>query len=212
MNIFHSDTYDRLSEKQKKAVDAYIENGFNVKDAAAKSGYNAASLSRWLKTEKARVCLKDYTLFLIDNKKDVLEYRIIDIYITRAFYNPADIIDKDGFLITDDLKSLGPLACCVEGIETEIKGVRIIKDKDGNEKEVKLIKKKVKLCDREKALEMLSRYMQLITDKMEVSGQVNTTVNIWSLSTNERKARIKELLKKGKINGKNQKMSESKNN
>ena len=121
MNIFHSDTYDRLSEKQKKAVDAYIENGFNVKDAAAKSGYNAASLSRWLKTEKARVCLKDYTLFLIDNKKDVLEYRIIDIYITRAFYNPADIIDKDGFLITDDLKSLGPLACCVEGIETEIK-------------------------------------------------------------------------------------------
>ena len=197
MNIFHSDTYDRLSEKQKKAVDAYIENGFDIKDAAEKSGYSVSNLSRWLKTEKARVCLKDYTLFLIDNKKDVLEYRIIDIYTIRAFYNPADIIDKDGFLIVDDLKKLGHLAHCVDGIETEVKGIREIKEGPRAGEVEKLVKIKVKLCDREKALEQLSRYMQLMTDKMEVSGQVDTVVKVWNLSRAERKARIKELLKKG---------------
>jgi len=198
MKVFHNIVYDNLTEKQRKAVDTYLENGFDIKDAAKKSGYSEAGLRKWLKSEKARICLREYTAFLIDNRKDVLEYRLIDTYITRAFYNPADIIDVDGYLIVDDLKKLGPLAVCVESIETEIKGIRQTKDDHGNVHTKELIKKKVTLANREKALEQLSRYMKIMSDQIELTGKDGGPVEIWSLSEAERKKRIAELLAKQK--------------
>ena len=80
------------------------------------------------------------------NEEDRLsEYRVLRLLGTLAFYNPADILDRYGKLKTKDLGERGDLAYCIAGIK---------RNKDGG--------KEIKLFDRTKALDMLSRYLDII--------------------------------------------------
>ena len=196
MDIFDCREYDSLPAAKKKALDLFVHNGFDERAAAKGARMAHSTFRNFLATPRARRILKEYTDFLINKKKDTLSYRIIDIYTTRAFYNPGEIIDGDGYLKVNDLKDLGTLAFCVEGIETDIKGVTIINKGRKDEKAIKLIKKKVKLCDREKALEQLARFMELMTDKVELTGPGGGPLQLWNLTRTERKQRLKDLLKK----------------
>jgi hypothetical protein len=79
----------------------------------------------------------------------------------RAFYDPAEIVDGKGALLhpLEELSRRG-LSVCIEGIETRInaQGIETVK---------------VKLADRDKALEMLQQYIQMIrpqTQKIEIAG------------------------------------------
>jgi hypothetical protein len=71
------------------------------------------------------------------------EFRMLQLLKTLAFYNPGDIVDKNGHL-KGELKDLGDLALCIAGIKQTRNG------------------KEIKLYDRTKAIEMLSRYLEII--------------------------------------------------
>jgi hypothetical protein len=79
-----------------------------------------------------------------------LEKRILDTWLKRAFYDPAEIVDSKGALIhpLEELSRRG-VSVCVEGIEARInaQGVETIK---------------VRLAGRDKALEMLQEYIQMV--------------------------------------------------
>ena len=80
------------------------------------------------------------------NEKDLIsEFEVLDLLKKLAFYDPADIIDKYGNLkIKENLEELGMNSFCITGIKTNKGG------------------KEVKLFDRMKALEILSRYLDLV--------------------------------------------------
>jgi hypothetical protein len=98
---------------------------------------------------------------IIKREKLPLEKRILDVWLKRAFYDPAEIVDGKGTLLhpLEELSKQG-LSICIEGIETRInaQGVEITK---------------TKLADRDKALEMLQAYIVMVkpqTQKIEIDG------------------------------------------
>jgi phage terminase small subunit len=98
---------------------------------------------------------------VLSRDKVPLEKRILDVWLKRAFYDPAEIIDDKGGLLhpLEELSRRG-LSVCVEGIERRISAQR-------------LETVKVKLADRGKAIEMLEQYIQMIkpqTRKIGIDG------------------------------------------
>lgn len=86
----------------------------------------------------------------LGNEKQSLEYRVVRTWVTRAFYDPADILDERGELTKTmaQLKSEG-LSCVIDGIDKAI-------DRDGGEHFI------YRLADRNKALKMLADYTKII--------------------------------------------------
>jgi hypothetical protein len=96
---------------------------------------------------------------VLQRDRITLEKRILDIWLKRAFFDPAEIVDGKGTLLhsLEELSRRG-LSVCVEGIETR-------RNTQGIETA------KIKLADRDKALEMLQQYIQMIkpqTQKIEI--------------------------------------------
>lgn len=86
----------------------------------------------------------------LSGAKTGLEKRIMDTWLVRAFYDVADIVNEEGQLANtmQELKKLG-LSAVIDGID-------IKPDKDGGEHIV------YKLADKDRALEMLQKYIQMI--------------------------------------------------
>ncbi len=79
-----------------------------------------------------------------------------------AFYDPNEIIDKNGLLKTD-LSKLGNLSKCIKGIETKY-------NSNGDKQVI------VRLADREQALDKLAQYMSLLKQEIKIEQNVNTKI------------------------------------
>ncbi|MDR2964196.1 MAG: terminase small subunit [Treponema sp.] len=112
-----------------------------------------SNASRMLREPKVNIAIGKLMRSLQNEKDKMSEFQVLDALNTLSFYNPADIIDKDGNLVKS-LEELGPLAMCITGIK---------KNRNGYE---------IKLYDRTKSLAMLGHYLNLIRP---VEG--NTIVN-----------------------------------
>ena len=145
-----------ILEKREAFVRAYIENDF--KDAAgvyqkvysctAKAAVSAAS--RLLKDVNVQSMMATELAETMKIARIPLEKRVVDTWMRRAFYDPSEILNDDGSL-ADTMANLSKagLSVCIDGIDVK-------PDKDGGEHYV------YKLADRDKALEMLQRYAQII--------------------------------------------------
>jgi phage terminase small subunit len=149
------------SRRMKRFVAVYCTNSLNGKQAALAAGYSARSAESYagkmLADPKVRDAIKEFLKIMLDRIKEMISFQIIEIQRIRATYQAGDIIDGRGRLIVSDLKELGPLQYCIEGIET--KYVRF-----GDEIKEQII---VKLADRNKALDMLTRYVDLINESSD---------------------------------------------
>jgi phage terminase small subunit len=146
-----------MTKAQKNFVNFYIEQDFRNATGAYIRAYPEASYDT-AKVEASRLLTKPniqehmgaFIAEVLQRDKIPLEKRILDTWLKRAFYDPAEIVDSKGALIhpLDELSRQG-FSVCVEGIETRInaQGVETIK---------------VRLADRDKALEMLQEYIQMV--------------------------------------------------
>ena len=148
-----------LTGRQRRFVEYYCEDRECFLNAAkafrkayARRGGEPAEAS--VQSNSARLMrnprIKDAIARLLrsrQNEEDRLsEYRVLRLLGTLAFYNPADIIDRYGNLkAKEDLGELGDLAYCIAGIK---------RNRDGG--------KEIRLFDRTRALEMISRYLDII--------------------------------------------------
>ena len=142
--------------KREAFVRAYIDNDFKeaakvyekVYGCSAKSAVSAAS--RLLKDVNIQEMMAAELAETMKIARIPLEKRVVDTWMKRAFYDVADIVDTQGALKhdMDELQRLG-LSVCIDGIDVK-------PDKDGGEHYV------YKLADRDKALEMLQKYAQII--------------------------------------------------
>jgi phage terminase small subunit len=157
------DNKEELTDKQKIFIAEYCNNGFNATQAAIKAGYSEGTArqiaSDNLSKAYIKQAIKDYLDEILSQYKNTLEYEIIQTYKIRAFYNTEDIIDHEGKLVVKELKELGELTRCIDGIETTI-------NTQGIEN------RKVKLANRESALEKLSTYMGLLKQELVHSGSI----------------------------------------
>jgi len=77
-----------------------------------------------------------------DETDQITEYQVLDFLKTLSFYDPKEIIDRDGNL-KKSLDDMGVLSLCVTGIKRSRHG------------------KEIKLFDRTKALAMLCNYLNI---------------------------------------------------
>jgi hypothetical protein len=156
-----------MTKARKNFVNFYIEQDFKNATAAYVRAYPRASeetarrnASRLLTKTDIQEYMSGVLSEIIKRERFPLERRILDYWTRRAFYDPAEIVDSKGALLRplEELSRRG-LSTCIEGIETRIiQGVETTK---------------VKLVDRDKALEMLGKYIQMIkpqTQKIEIGG------------------------------------------
>jgi phage terminase small subunit len=136
----------------------YIEQDFTNATLAYKRAYNpqmkdgiaAASAVRLLRDEKVRAELSREIQSILAEKKIPLEKKILDTYMVRAFYDPTEIIDLEGRLAISEkeLRERG-LQVCIDSINKKVSA-------QGDEYT------EYKLADRDKALDMLQKYIQMI--------------------------------------------------
>jgi hypothetical protein len=149
-------TMPETKAKREEFVRAYIDNDFKnaagvyekVYRCTARAAVSAAS--RLLKDVNVQALLADELAAVLKEKRIPLEKRILDTWMVRAFYDIADIVDTDGRLVDtmDGFKK--------SGLSVVIDGIDIKPDKNGDEHYV------YKLADRDKALDMLQKYIQMI--------------------------------------------------
>lgn len=142
--------------KREAFVRAYIENDFHdvskvyqkVYGCSAASSVSCAS--RLLRDANIQAMLAAELAEGLKLARIPMEKRVVDVWMRRAFYDVADILDDNGSLV-DTMANLSKagLSVCIDGIDVK-------PDKDGGEHYV------YKLADRDKALEMLQRYAQII--------------------------------------------------
>jgi phage terminase small subunit len=187
-------TNTKITDNQRIFIAEYVNNGFNGTQAYLKlnltQNYDTArtDASKLLANSNVKAAIKDYLNEIISDYKDTLEYEIIQMYKLRAFYNTEDILDKEGNLKlekTGKLDDLGKLTKCIDGIETTYNrlGKKITK---------------VKLANRENALEKLSMYMKLLTQNIDFTskGKRIGAVNFESLTEEEAEKAYHEIQSK----------------
>jgi hypothetical protein len=140
----------------KSALDAYAKV-YPAKQDSAK--VNAAKL---LANPRFQEYFAGYLAKQLDDDKAVLAAKVVQKMTVRAFYDPADIIDEAGNLkhTMEELSAMG-LSYAIDGIErmTTKRGDEVIK---------------VKLADRQAALESLAKYLKLIQQGQQVNVEVGT--------------------------------------
>ena len=129
-------------------IKAFASDAKKLSEASIQS-----NASRMLREPKVNTAIGKLLRSLQNEKDKMSEFQILDTLNLLSFYNPADIINKDGHLVKS-LEDMGPLAMCITGIK---------KTKGGYE---------IKLYDRTKTLGLLGNYLNLIKP---VEG--NTIVN-----------------------------------
>jgi len=147
---------DEMTKSQRNFVNYYIESDFRNATAAYMRAYPQASeksarrnASRLLTNADILEHLSETLSEIIRREKIPLEKRILDVWVRRAFYDPAEIIDNKGELLCplEELSRKG-LSICVESVE--------VINRQGREIT------KIELADRNVALEHLQKYIAMI--------------------------------------------------
>ena len=133
----------KLTEKQKRFADYYIETG-NATESARRAGYKGKNLNNVASENLAKVGVKSY----IDEKLKVLE--------NERTASAKEVLE---FLTKSMRGELDEEVVVVEGTG------------DGTS-EARKIKKQIGLRERIKSAELLGKRFRLFTDKVEVEGVV----------------------------------------
>jgi phage terminase small subunit len=157
-----------MTKAQKNFVNHFIEQDFRNATGAYTRAFPRATeesarreASRLLTNVDIQNYLSTTLAEALKRDKIPLEKRILDVWMKRAFYDPAEIVNGKGALLhpLEDLSEQG-LSVCIEGIETRTNAQGVESTK-------------IKLADRDKALEMLQAYIAMIkpqTQKIEIGG------------------------------------------
>lgn len=164
-----------IEQRLQNAGGAYLRAYPNCK--SEDTAYMAAS--RLIRTDKIRELLKTQIEEATGKLTENLSHQIISMWVTRAFYDPAEIIDDDGYLVKPmkELQKLG-LSVCIENPDMKI-------DKDGGEHTT------FKLVDRKESLEQLQKYIGLIKPQPVLNLNVNKDAT--DLTPEEEKAYLENL-------------------
>jgi predicted transcriptional regulator len=149
--------YTKLTKQQLEFVHNFIAQDFKNAQEAYRKAYPdcnidsaRASASKLLSSGNIKRCITLEIESTLAEAKIPLEKKILEMYLARAFYDIAEIVNDSGSLVCTmrELKEKG-LSVCIDGVDVK-------PDKDGGEHYV------YKLADRTEALDKLQKYIQMI--------------------------------------------------
>ena len=149
-----------LSERHRKLVVSYL-NGKTKKQAMLDAGYGPARNSNEVFSHPDVKKEIERRQHIMSTKSGVTADWVIDRLKLIADANLTDMIVEDDFGGGQlDLSKMTPaLRTALSGFET---------DKFGD-----VVKMKIKLSDKLRALEMLARHLGLFNDKLELAGEIS---------------------------------------
>jgi ribosomal protein S8 len=152
--------FKNLEPEYQAYVAEYCLNGFDSKMAAKAA--KIKKIHEVVASEAVQNAIKEFMQYVLADKADKLESKIIDVLWRRAFYDPFEFVDEEGqprFDVTNYKEVLGANAVVVEGIK------RMVHPK--NQDNVWMI---VDLADRTRALKELSSYIGLVKEDTGVAS------------------------------------------
>jgi hypothetical protein len=179
---------EKISKARRNFVNYFIEQDFKNATEAYKRAYPRASeesarrnASRLLTNADIQSLISQTIADILDKDKIPLEKRIFDYWIKRAFYDITEIISIDGEIkLTEaELREKG-LAVCIDSINKKI---------NAQGQEIKIYK----FADKDKAADMLQRYIQMIKEPVQES-KIELSGTVGAMTMEERQKRINELL------------------
>jgi len=152
-----------LDDKQAAFCREYLTD-FNATQAAIRAGYSKKTANpqaaRLLSKVSVQAEISKQVEFLLEQSKVALKKHIFDFWMKRAFYDITEIIDLNGKLKLSEkkLREKG-LHVCIDSVNKKInaQGETIIT---------------YQFADKDKAVEMLQRYIQMIREQVEISGEL----------------------------------------
>ncbi len=169
-----------LTIGQARFIHEYMQNGRNAvqafKHTIAKHNAGGTALqngaARLLKDPDVQEGIRRYTTEIIAERKDLLEFSILEVLWNQAFFDPGLLMNTDGSPAFRDWNEIPiGLRWCVEGIETKTQFTR-----EGNRHDTTHIK----LSNRKEALRELANYVGMMNN---ATASVNMAVSAESLIT-----------------------------
>jgi len=151
---------NKLNPRQKLFCTEYLKD-FNATQAAVKAGYSKDTAAEMayenLRKPHIQTEISEQIEDLLDEAKIPLEKKIFDYWVKRAFYDITEIIDVKGEvkLTERQLRKKG-LTVCIDSINKRV-----------NERGIVTIQ--YKFADKDKAVEMLQKYIQMIREKIDLN-------------------------------------------
>lgn len=153
-----------MTQKQKRFCEEYLVD-LNATQAAIRAGYSpdtAYSIgAENLKKPEIRARI-DKAMAERSKRTGVNAERVLRELAKIAFVNAPDVIDLDKAVVLDSATPDDTAA--ISGVKVK----RSITDSG------ETIEREIKLSDKIKALELLGKHLGMFTDKMELSGKVET--------------------------------------
>lgn len=144
----------------------YVEQDFKNAAGAYEKAFGCthesaiAGASRLLKDDNVQKDLSKELQKILKEKRRPLEKRILDVWVKRAFFDPTEIVDLSGKLVITEkeLRDQG-LQVCIDSVNQKLnaQGDTYLE---------------YKFADRDKALDMLQKYIQMIkAPDMKITGK-----------------------------------------
>lgn len=162
-----------LNEKQKAFVKNYLTNGFNQKQAAISAGYADKSAefnsSRLMRNDKVKQVIDDLVTEALDGELVRLKAETLSELKSIAFSNIIDVIDEKGEI---DLNLLD------FDKSKPVKTIWNERTVDKKNKEIYYEKVKITYHDKIKGLELLCKYLGMLTDEHKPDVKYMTFMNL----------------------------------
>lgn len=158
----------RIPLRWQQFAKEYLVSGFKNASKAYRKVYGEGVMNsdvgaaKLLAKQQFQEFFAKYLEKQLNDDKAIVSAKVVQTYMLRAFYEISDIITDSGELkgSLEELDAKG-LSCVVDGTEK-------FTDKNGNEHI------RVKLADRDVALEALAKYLKLIQQGSQVNVEAGT--------------------------------------
>ncbi|WAM23837.1 terminase small subunit [Myxococcus sp. NMCA1] len=164
-----------LTAKQRAFVREYLVD-HNGKQAAIRAGYSEHSAevtaSKLLRIPKVSAAIEESDAQVDEAVKDAVTVEVVEVLRELrliAFSDIGDMVGPDGRVLP--LKDMSPQARrAISSIEVEA----LFEGKGSERVEIGDVTK-LKLWSKEKALELLAKFLKMLTDKVELGGDVRVS-------------------------------------
>lgn len=174
-----------LEPKQKAFCREYVID-FNATQAAIRAGYSKKTAMQQGSALLIKLEVQNEISALVEEQlkasKTALEIRIFKYWMRRAFYDITEIVDLNGQLklSEEELRKQG-LEVCIDSINKKINA----------QGKVTIV---YEFADKDKAIEMLQRYIQMIKDQPVTVKTDTSIVDFMSLLLSVKDPKERERL------------------
>ncbi|MCP4651189.1 MAG: terminase small subunit [PVC group bacterium] len=170
----------KLTQMELAFCYEYVANKFNGKQAAIAAGYSVKTAEVQASDLLSRPKLKLKVKQLTDKYLKKVEYTgesILNELAILGFSDMNDMLNEDenGDLTLKSLKDMGYNTRCIQQLEIT-NTTRSFKDSTETQTDQKI---KFKLYDKRATLELIGKNLQLFTDRIHHTGEVNNTVQVY---------------------------------